>query len=220
MAKEKKRSNPLLIILGVIILCCLGSIVLIAIMRLLAPRTSAPQTPRATATVSVSTGATIEFINPTNTPEVTQEVGTENSRSNPYPIGTKVNIGRDMLLQVVFVTRPANEIVSQGNIFNSTPEPNREYILVDVRVECTKDANEKCNFSTSEIKTVGTNGQVNDQAFVAGIPNELEGFNEFFGGGYIEGSVVFLVTKDDPGVVLFYEPLIFGNPGSYISLVE
>jgi hypothetical protein len=37
------------------------------------------------------------------------------------------------------------------------------------------------------------------------------------GGASLDGNIVFLVTQDDSKVVLFYDPLIFGNP-AYIAL--
>ena len=134
------------------------------------------------------------------------------TRDNPYPVGTAVDIGGGMKVTVIFVTRPANEIVAAGNMFNDTPTPNQEYAIVRLHVECTKPTNDKCNFSTYEFKAVGADGRVQEQVFVAGVPEELEAFSEMFGGSFIEGSMVFLVAQGDQNVVLFHEPLIIGDP--------
>lgn len=139
------------------------------------------------------------------------------TRDQPYPVDTVVDVGGDTQISIISVTRPADEIVVAGNMFNNTPEPNLEYVIVKLHVQCNKPTNEKCDFSTYELKTVGANGRVQDQVFVAGVPEELEAFSEMFGGASIEGSLVFLATKDDSKVVLFYEPLIFGDP-VYIAL--
>jgi hypothetical protein len=105
-------------------------------------------------------------------------------------------------------------------MFNPTPVPNlQEYIIVKLHVECKKPTNEKCIFSDSEFKTVGADGQVHDVPFVAGIPQGFEAFAEFFGGASLDGNIVFLVNQGDASVVLFHDPLLFGDP-IYISLKQ
>jgi len=114
--------------------------------------------------------------------------------------------------------RPANDSVAQGNMFHGTPVPNaQEYMIVKLHVECKKSTNDKCTFDRFEFKTVGADGQVHDQASVAGILLEFEPYAEFFGAASLHGNIVFLVTQGDTSVVLFHDPLIFGAP-IYISL--
>ena len=43
-----------------------------------------------------------------------------------------------------------------------------------------------CSFITYELKTVDTDGQIRDEPFAAGIPEELESGTEFFGGSSFE----------------------------------
>jgi hypothetical protein len=160
---------------------------------------------------------------PTETPKVTPNstdvLDLGKTRENPYPANAKVDIGAGIQLWIIFVTRPADQIVADANMFNNEPEPNQEYILVALHVDCTRPTDEKCLFSPGRLKVVGTDGNVHDKASVASIPGGMDYSNEFFGGGYVEGNVVFLVTKDDPNVMLMHEPFLFGDP-IFISLQE
>ena len=102
--------------------------------------------------------------------------------------------------------------------FNDTPVPNvEEYMIVKLHVECKKSANEKCSFNDYEFRVGVDGGKVHDRASVAGIPIAFEPFAEFFGGASLDGNVAFLVTQGDTSVVLFHDPLLFGDP-VYISL--
>lgn len=212
-APPKKRNNVGAVVV-IILMLCIG---LVAIGRLAG--SSSEQTTKVTPSImstSASTAAAVVISSFTPVPATpTQVLGV--TRDQPYPVDTVVDIGGDVQISIIFVTRPADEIVSQGNMFNGTPEPNLEYIIVRLHVQCNKAANEKCNFSTYEFKTVGANGRVQDQAFVAGVPEELELSSEMFGGSFIEGSLVFLATKGDQNTVLFYEPVFLGEP-IYIAL--
>jgi hypothetical protein len=197
----------------VILFCCLlGAAVMFSSKQ---PESAA------TAPVSVrENSGTVVVKIPTSTTEPiathTQELG--KTRDNPLPRDSVVDIGGDMEVMITNVQRPANEIVADGNMFNDTPVPNvQEYMIVKLHVECKKSPNEKCIFNSYEFKVVGADGQVHDQAFVAGLPQEFEAFAEFFGSATLDGNVAYLVTQGDQQVVLFHDPLLFGDP-IYISL--
>jgi hypothetical protein len=144
------------------------------------------------------------------------ELGT--TRDQPLPMNTTVDIGGGMQVTILEVVRPADDIVIAGNMFNDTPVPGaEEYLMVKLQVDCTQSSNEKCNFNHYEFKTVGADGQVHDPASVAGIPEEFEPFAEFFGGASLTGNIAFLAAQGDEAVVLFYDPLIFGDP-VYLAL--
>jgi hypothetical protein len=144
---------------------------------------------------------------PTKVPPTETSVPYGNTRENPYPMNTPVDIGGDMEITVLGVERPANAKVAEGNMFNATPEPGSEYMIVSVGVKCNKPSNEKCTFSPFEFKVVGSDGQVQDQASVAGVHSALESFPEFFGGSILGGGMVYLVKESDARTVLFYDPL-------------
>jgi len=211
LSAPPKKRNKLGAAVVIILMLCL---VLVAIGRLAG--SSSEQTPTAAPSiVSTSASTAAAVVISSFTPAPTQALGI--TRDQPYPVDTVVDIGGDTQISIIFVTRPADDIVAEGNMFNGTPEPSLEYVIVRLHVQCNKAANETCNFSTYEFKTVGTNGRVQDQAFVAGVSGELEPSAELFGGSFIEGSLVFLVTKGDQNVVLFHDPLFLGSP-IYIAL--
>jgi uncharacterized membrane protein YvbJ len=219
----QKKSSPLKTFLLVpvvvgIAICCIAIVAI--------GGSGNKQKPAPTQTLKSASGATVVISIPTETagptptiaPTVapTKELG--KTRDLPLPRNSFVDIGGDMQVMITNVQRPANDIVAQGNMFNDTPVPNaQEYMIVKLHVECKKATNEKCNFNDYEFKTVGKDGQVHDRASVSGIPQSFESFAEFFGGAALDGNIAFLVTQGDSSVVLFHEPLFFGDP-VYISL--
>ena len=166
------------------------------------------------ATVVINAPTSTTLSEPTAVP--TQPILGE-TRDQPYPADAVVEIGDDMQLSILGVARPANDLVEQGNMFNNTPTPDQEYLVVRLHVQCNKPSNDKCTFSGWYFHAVGADGLVRDEASVAGIPEDLDSTTEFFGGASIEGNLVFLVPAGDARVVLFYEPLFFGSP-IYIAL--
>ena len=139
---------------------------------------------------------------PTKTP--TPKLG--DTRDNPFPSNSQINIGGGMLLTVLETTRPADSIVANGNMFNQTPEPGKEFIMLKLQVQCAKSSNEKCEFSKSDVYLVGSDGNVKEDERVAGIPNAMDYSIEFFGNSSIEGTIVFQVVKGDENILLYYEP--------------
>jgi hypothetical protein len=144
-----------------------------------------------------------------NSSSSTPSIG--NTRSNPYPFGTTVDIGSYMMAKVVSVVRPANKNVSDYNEFVATPEASKEYIQVNLEIQCTQSSNDKCSPILSQIKAVGADGIVHDPEILVDYPNSLNMNSEFFGGSTLKGNLVYLVPKEDSSVVLFSESL-FGSP--------
>ena len=149
----------------------------------------------------------------TDTPAPTATIGPlGETRDQPYPVDAVVDIGDDMQLSILSVTRPANEEVHQANQFNDEPATGLEYAMLRLRVQCNKSTNDKCSFSGWYLHMVGADGTVRDDASVASIPDDLDSTTEFFGGANIEGDMVFLIPEADTSVVLFYEPLFSDSP--------
>jgi hypothetical protein len=218
-AKKPNSLTKFIAIGGAVVIafCCLiGALALSNNSERTPTNTPRPNNPGATVVIKVPTST--KGPTPTTPPtiEPTQELG--KTRDNPLPRNSVVDIGGDMEVMITNVQRPANDVIAQGNIFNATPIPNvQEYMIVKLHVECKKSPNEKCNFSDYEFKTVGTDGQIHDPAFAAGLPQAFEPYAEFFGGAALDGNIAFLVTQGDTSVVLFHDPLLFGDP-VYISL--
>lgn len=150
-------------------------------------------------------------IEPTATIQPTKESDQGKTRNNPIPLNTEKNLGR-MSFAITGVTRPADDIVVAGNMFNTKPEPSQEYLMIEARTVCLRDPSEKCLFTPSEFKAVGSDGNIVDAQFVvSGVPGQFDR-GETFGGSIKVGRLFFLVPKGDPGVVIFYEALLFGTP--------
>jgi hypothetical protein len=210
---QTKRKSSASSVTVLIIILCLCVVVVLFFQRGSKPaeQNSSSSTPQeALATITEGPSPTP---GPTNTPAPTftfTPAPAGESRNNPFPGGTPIDIGGSMVLTIVGATRPADDIVRNANMFNSEPESGQEYLLVEIQVICTKDPSDKCNFSTYEIKAVNSDGIVlEDESFL-----DVEGMlksSEFFGGATLKGKMFFLVPIDDKGVVLFYEPFLIGD---------
>lgn len=132
------------------------------------------------------------------------------SRSNPAPVGSKVEAD-DMKFSVLGSTRPATDIIMAGNMFNTEPEEGQEYILVELSVTCMKSTDGKCSISTFSLSLLGSKGVSRDaEWFVSGVDGLLEG-SEFYGGATVTGMVPFIVDQDETDILIVYEPLLFGD---------
>lgn len=137
--------------------------------------------------------------------EEQKAVGT--SRSNPAPVGSEI-ISDDMSFVVTGITRPADSIVAQGNMFNTTPEPDKEYIFVKVNVTCKLPSDGKCSLYTSNFKMINSSGNVSDsEYFLTGVSGLLED-QDFFGGASIDGNIGFIIDKSETAPILMYEPFL------------
>lgn len=149
-------------------------------------------------------------------PTATKELGT--SRSNPAPAGSEI-IADDMAFVVQELIRPADTIIRTGNMFNTEPEENQEYVMVMVEVNCMKGSDDKCNISPFNFTLLGSKGVDRDAEWsVAGVSNILES-KDFYGGSSVSGYLPFIIDKDEIDLLLVYEPLLFGD-NFYLALPE
>jgi hypothetical protein len=164
------------------------------------------------ATMSPTKNSTISIIEPTSVPLPTDSNNQAGkTRENPIPLGIEKTVGY-MAFVITSVQRPADEIVAAGNMFNTKPEATQEYLMIEARSTCLLDSSKKCSFTPMELKAVGSDGNViNSQFVVSGVPGQFE-TGETFGGSAKAGRLFFMVSKGDPGVVIFYEPMFFGSP--------
>lgn len=201
-----------MMIIAVLVLCAcpLG---VIGFMRAMGPAVSTAMVP----TQAESIGATVVVSQPTKAAPTKAPEPHGSTRDDPHPLNTPVDIGGDMELTVLGVERPADQKVAEGNTFNDKPESGMEYMIVSISVRCNKSSSQKCTLDSFNLKTVGADGQVKDQSFVAGVPGSLESFPEFFGGSVAGGQLVFLARQGDDQTVLFYDPL-FSERMIYFAL--
>lgn len=146
----------------------------------------------------------IETVEPT----ATKKVGT--ARSNPAPVGSEV-IADEMSFVIMGATRPANDVIAAGNMFNSEPEEGEEYILVDLEIKCLKSTDEKCSVGTYNFNLLGDSGVSYDpDSFVSGVDGLLDFSSEFYGEAIVSGTIPFMVKQTDTELLFIYEPF-FGD---------
>lgn len=155
-------------------------------------------------------------VEPTSVPTTTPQRGL--ARSDPLPAGQSISSGA-FTFTVGEVTRPADTIIAEGNMFNATPEPGNEFVLFDLTVACSATGNDKCNLGISiELKLTGDKGLVYEpKTFIVGVPGLLESL-EMFGGASTTGALVFEVGQGEANLVLIYEPFLSFDPDVYLSL--
>mgnify|MGYP001114712265 CR=1 FL=1 len=155
-----------------------------------------------TPEVSESSGGSEE------TAEEATSAPTGQSRSNPAPPGSEVTID-EMTLVIDDAARPADDIVAEGNQFNSPPEEGSEYVMVDLSVTCEKGEDETCSIGPMlDLSIIGSQGVTHDSEWaISGVDGQLES-TEFYGGSTVSGKLFFEVGQDETDLVLRYESLL------------
>ncbi len=135
----------------------------------------------------------------------TIQLGT--SRDNPAPVGAQV-LSDNMSFIITGSTRPADYIVSSGNMFNTEPEDGQEYLFINLQITCMKSSNEECSLSLFNFKAVGALGIVYDTEWlITGVDGLLEDTG-FYGGTTISGNLPFIIRSDDTNILIKYEPFL------------
>lgn len=156
--------------------------------------------------VQNDTPTAVQSTTPTAVPTKTPKLGT--TRSNPAPVGSEVTAD-DMTFVITGTTRPADEIVKSGNMFNTEAETGKEYIFVNLNIICNKSADNKCSFTPMfSTKLIGSLGIEYDLSyFLAGVEGLLES-TEFYGGATISGILPFIVGVGETDLILLYDPFL------------
>lgn len=137
------------------------------------------------------------------------------SRFNPAPSNTAIQID-DMTLSITDVVFPADALVREGSLWNPTPEPAADYILVGIAATCNLPPESSCRLSGLEFSLVDRAGLGhNPRLLIAGVPGKFEG-GEFFGGATRAGYLIFLIEGQPSDYVLRYEALFGGE--AYLQL--
>jgi hypothetical protein len=128
------------------------------------------------------------------------------------PVGTAVDIGNDMSLTILDVTRPADDIVANGSSFNTTAPEGEEFIRVDVDVACNSEPGTKCSFYPTVMKAVLGDGSMRDlQTFIEGV-DDWDTTLEVEGGATKQGFVLFIVPKSESTLVVSYNDIYADQP--------
>jgi hypothetical protein len=167
----------------------------------------------APGTVVVNTPASTSQPLPTDTPpNIAQDTSALQSapmaesfsESHPAPVGSGVLVD-NMKLVVTGKVRPADSIVAQGNMFTNTPEPDKEYMFVNIGALCQQTADKQCTFDTYNFKALGSDGVPNSFFQATGVDGMLK-YITFNGGAAITGILNFLVAKSGTDIALVYQP--------------
>jgi hypothetical protein len=158
--------------------------------------------------------ATPELDEPTAIPQQ----GNDNPLVNDAaPAGTAVDIGNNMTLAVLDVTRPADDIGANGNSFNTTAPDSEEFIQVNVTVTCSNDGENPCTFYPTVMKVVLADGSSRDlQTFIEGV-DDWDTSVEIDGGETQPGILLFIVPKSETSLVVSYQD-IYADQALYLQL--
>jgi len=163
------------------------------------------------ASNSVLVGTTINpdstgFIQPTldTIPTVSTPPGT--SQSNPIPVGSDV-IADNMRFAITGAIRPADGIVSSGDMFNAQPGAYQQFIFVNLSVACETPSDQQCHLSIFKMKLSGSDSQVEyPERLISGVDGILMS-TDFNGGTTISGYIPFIIPIGASHLVLVYESL-------------
>jgi Domain of unknown function (DUF4352) len=129
----------------------------------------------------------------------------------PGRVGEEVTVGK-MAIRVTQVVRPANARVVGASTYQALGK-GEEYLLVDISVHCLS-TKESCRLTEFDFGVRNASGR--------DIPSELASRSaglQLFEGGAIaagqrmSGALIFIIRRDDRGLVLYY-PRGFNMGGS------
>lgn len=160
---------------------------------------------------------------PTATPKPVNGI----SRSNPAPIGTKVNFKNttsidkfDITLSVDSILRgdKAWELISAENQFNEAPKEGYEYILATISAKVTSNTNKEAavHVSDYDFTLVSTSGKDYEHGYAV-LPKPEFAANLYIGASNT-GYVVFLVKKDDATPLITYGRKYDGTNGVWFKV--
>lgn len=138
---------------------------------------------------------------PTNTPDP-YKIGL--SLSFPAKKGLIAVADNGVAIAVLRSIRPADDIVANANIFNSTPGAGKEYVLVEIGVGY-KGSGSTTVSPAWDFALVGSENRVYDAKLFEVIPNPLESVELYFNGS-ATGNLLFEVPKSDSNLVIRYDP--------------
>lgn len=177
------------------------------------PATAVPPTSASVPTNTprpTSTPGPINTPRPTNTPKhFSTPLPPGMAYENPAPVGKPVATDNDFEITVLGVKHDAWQEIEQANMFNQPAREGSEYVLVRAQVKNLGPQDETHQVSSYEFRLTGSHGVVRSSASVV-INSELDG--EMFGGGVLEGQLVYEIPQDETNLTLIYDPGIAVSP--------
>jgi hypothetical protein len=120
----------------------------------------------------------------------------------PGRVGEEVTVGK-VAIRVTGVVRPANARVGEASTYQGLGD-GEEYLLVDISVRCLS-ASESCRLTEFDFGVRSASGRERPAEFAS----RFSGLRLFEGGAIasgqrMSGSLIFIIHKDDRGLVLYY----------------
>jgi hypothetical protein len=202
-----KKTPWLFIILGTAAALCLCVVVVaVAYFAFIVPTRSSTaivtEQPVEVSTVDVPTAQPTEAHQGNDNP-LTAEAA---------PAGSAVDIGNKMTFTILGVTRPADEIVANGNSFNTAAPEGDEFIQVKVQVNCANEAGTPCRFYPTVMKIHLSDGSTRDlQTFLEGV-DDWDTSVDIDGESTQEGVLLFIVPKAEADLVISYKDVYADQP--------
>jgi hypothetical protein len=138
-----------------------------------------------------------------STPSLTSSPALGFSRSNPAPLGTSVTLDKETI-KINDLIDPADDLVDPYSAKMYPLGENQEYIAVGISIECNKSQDETCMGVDFSYSIVGSSGNLLKDTVIQVLDKCIE-CDTVFGGGTLNGYVVFVVDKDETGLVLVAE---------------
>lgn len=192
---HKRRNVILAVVVGSMLICCIGFFVCWGADYLVAP------TYKATTIAKVRATETVRL---RNTPPSPTLVSPGLTYHNPAPLGGAVVADNDIEITVLNVMRGAWSEVQQANR-GDLLRKGYQYVLIQAQAKNLGPADKIKEIGTSDFHVTGSRGVIYGYGFhrsCAGKPFR----GEFFGGGTIEGELVFEVPEDETNLILIYDP--------------
>jgi hypothetical protein len=204
------RKTPWLLIgLGVVgVLCLCAIVIVVAVLAFLNPIRSSTTETQPTPIEIFETEPALS----TAVPAEETQASANSILPEAAPVGTSVGIGNNMTLTVLDVTRPADDLVANGSVLNTTPPEGEEFVRVDVEVTCSNDAGSTCSFYPTVMKAVLSDGTTRDlQTFLEGV-EDWDTTVEIEGGTTEQGFLLFLVPRSESDLVVSYQDIYADEP--------
>lgn len=150
----------------------------------------------------------VESSTPTHTAEVIPTVTASPTRAPvaSIPFGSGADID-GMKFMVTNVIRPADGIVSAGDIFNPQPGQYQHYLFISLDIACKADAVQQCHLDLFNIKLMTPDGTFKyPKWFLSGVESILQD-TDFDAGSSVTGDVPFIVALGDSRLLFTYESL-------------
>jgi hypothetical protein len=128
------------------------------------------------------------------------------SQNNPIPVGSDV-IADSMRFAIKGAIRPADGIVSSGDMFNAQPGAYQQFIFVTLTVACETPSDQQCHLSIFKMKLSGSDSLVKyPERLISGVDGILMS-TDFNGGTTISGHIPFIIPIGASHLELVYESL-------------